>query len=135
MAQDIFKGTDVEGEPWEAWRPITDDMQKLSACSFVVHVANERCSNRTARALDAANSARLGSFLLSAAGVDIVSAARKVVEARDKMKVAAAQTELPGMMGSEAVRPWLAALDAYTDATQALAAKLAKLDALEGGSA
>jgi hypothetical protein len=112
MAQDIFKGTDVEGEPWEAWRPITDDMQKLGARSFVVHVANERCSNRTARALDAANSARLGSFLLSAAGVDIVSAAREACDA------------------------WRedASIHDVRQAMNALAAELAKLDALEGGS-
>jgi hypothetical protein len=88
MADDRVRGVDVEGEPWEAWRPLT--MGDFNAVSFVVHVRNERDASHTSRALDADNSARLGSFLLSAAGIDIVSVARKVVEARGDVEVHAA---------------------------------------------
>lgn len=115
---DRVRGADVEGEPWEAWRPHT--MGDFNAVSFVVHVRNERDASHTSRALDADNSARLGSFLLSAAGIDLVSAARKVVEVRRR------QDEVAAAIGGDVAIT--AAKFAVDEAIQALAAELAKLD-------
>jgi hypothetical protein len=75
--------------------------------------------------IDATGSARLGSFLLSAAGVDIVGAARKVVEAGKEVT----RLNTQGSYGE-----YSNAVGELREMVDILAAELAKLDALEGGS-
>lgn len=99
MAENRIEGRDVYGDNWSAQR-VDDDAARMNI--------NTRNGNRwTMCALSVDHAARLGVFALSAAGIDLVGAARKVAEADAKADVLARRL-----------------------AIDALAAELAKLDAV-----
>jgi hypothetical protein len=72
---DAFVGLDIHGEPYSGRRGamITEMAREVGVAASLFGASELN--------LDNANAARLGRFLLKAAGVDIVGAARKVVEA------------------------------------------------------
>lgn len=117
MSKDRIKGRDIVGDRWLAWKGDELDEDVREAGGVATVCVYEGSAARTAE-LDQTSAARLGAFLLEAAGVDLVSAARRVVKAE----------ELRGKAESETA--WIEARDAEILAVTDLAAELAKLDAL-----
>lgn len=112
MAGDRINGIDVHGHPYDVRGPelITNRAHEAGA---VVSVFAERGAD-----LDAATSARVATFLLTAAKVDLVGAARRVVELH---------------AGAHTVHvPTNRLLERYHVEISAIAAELAKLDAMVG---
>ena len=116
MAGDRIEGEGVDGRPWEvvvgphvtSYAPGVAALLEVEGPTFI----------------DSQDAARIAVFLLDAAKVDIVGAARRVIEAHQRYKEA-----------EEATHAWAAYEKAAADRHDALdvfASELAKLDALVG---
>jgi hypothetical protein len=116
VSKDRIEGRDRTGDLWEATRG--DALGPYAIEDGVVAMVT---ADRGA-ALVERESARLGAFLLEAAGVDLVAAARRVVESLARVREAAMSDDLEDT-------PHLEAQDARDEAIETLAAELAKLEA------
>jgi hypothetical protein len=114
MGADAFVGLDVHGEPYNVRRGamITEMSREAGVVASLFGASGLN--------LDNANASRLGRFLLEAADVDLIGAARKVVEARQTLSVVASQPD-----------GYTRAFNEFLNALDTLAAELAKL---EGGA-
>jgi hypothetical protein len=120
MSKDRIEGRDIANEQWMAWKGYEVDPDVQAAGGVATICVYEGNAARTGE-LDQTSAARLGAFLLEAAGVDIVSAARRV-SAGHAARIAALVCE---PTDGEAYQ---AAINARDGALEDLAAELAKLD-------
>ena len=128
MSKDRIEGRDIVGDVWSAskgdalTRAANDEgYASAEGCAVIVSIYEGR--SPTTGFLDQHSAARLGAFLLEAASVDIVGAAREVMTMLD------AASADNGAEYAEMVHA-LRGLPGLQRGLAALAAELAKLDAL-----